>query len=181
MADEGTTEEAAVEQTATAASEGEESGAFAAQRARADAAEAKVAAFELQATEAANELQQARVAAMDEIVKARSIEPLKDDLLTWVQGPVTTESVEAALQAKGLNFVQAPVETIQFPEPAQVATAPQAPQLPVVQPVSTLGQQVANAASGQTAQTLDQAIAAAETPAEVARLMKEAGAAVSYT
>ena len=85
--------------------------------------------------------------------------------------------MNAALKAKGLNFVQegAPSTTLDVQQP----TEPVVPVQTIV-PVSKLGQQVADAASGQVTQTLDEALAAAETPAEVAALMKQAGAAVEY-
>ena len=157
-----------------------DSAPFRAAIARAEAAEAelKVIAEERQTAELA--AQQRRETALDVIVNARQIPNLKEDLLRWVEGDITEESVEAALQAKGLNFTQPTVETQVFPDAGE-GLQPTAPLTPSAVPVSTLGQQVADAASGQTAKTLDQSIAGAESAAEVAALMEEAGATVSYT
>jgi hypothetical protein len=164
------------------APEGEgDSAPFRAAIARAEAAEAelKVIAEERQTAELA--AQQRRETALDVIVNARQIPNLKEDLLRWVEGDITEQSVETALQAKGLNFVQPTVETQAFPESVIEEPQPAAPQLSVTVPVSELGQQVADAAGGQTAKTLDQQIAGAQTKAEVVALMDEAGASVSYT
>lgn len=153
--------------------EGEpESAPFRAMIARAEAAEAKLATIAQEAADAEVVAQQQRSDALEAIVNALEIPNLKEDLLRWVEGPITEESVQAALQAKGLNFVQeAAVE-----EPQPMEPPPLAPLIPV----SSLGQQVADAASGQVNKSLDDAIADAETPAEIAALMKQAGATVEY-
>ncbi len=158
----------------------EDSAPFRAMIARAEAAEAELEGIKQVQADAAVASQQVRVAALEVIVNARQIPALKDDLLSWIVGDITEESVEAALQAKGLNFVQPTVETIPLTPVVEVAT-PEAPLTVSPVPVSTLAQQVADAASGATAQDLDAQLAEADNPAEVARLMKEAGAAVSYT
>jgi uncharacterized protein YbcC (UPF0753/DUF2309 family) len=151
----------------------EESSVLKLQRQRADAAEAELAVLKQEKVDAELVAQQLREEALEEIVNALEIPNLKEDLLGWIKGEITEESVDAALKAKGLNFVKegTPIE----------APQPTAPLTPAPIPVSTLGQQVADAASGQTAKTLDQQLAEAKTPAEVNALMEEAGAAVSYT
>lgn len=174
MADEETNEGENTSEVQT-----EDSATFRAMIARAEAAEAKLEVIETEKADAALVTQQEREAALDVIVKSRGIPELQEDLLRWVKGDITEQSVEAALQAKGLNFVAPGVENIQLPAIGE--PQPLAPQTPVVVPVSTLGQQVADAASGQQSQSLQQKLDAAKTPAEVALLMEEAGAAVSYT
>ncbi len=157
----------------------EDSAPFRAMIARAEAAEAELGAIKQVQADAALASQQVRDAALDVIVNRRQIPALKDSLLGWIEGDVTEESVEAALQAKGLNFVQPTVENI--PLPTVEVVTPEAPLTVSPVPVSTLAQQVADAASGATAKDLDSELAEADNPAEVVRLMKEAGAAVSYT
>ena len=157
----------------------EDSAPFRAMIARAEAAEAELEGIKQVQADAALVSQQARDAALTEIVNARGIPALKDSLLGWIEGDVTEESVEAALQAKGLNFVQPTVENIQMPVTEE--PQPTAPLTVSPVPVSTLAQQVADAASGATAKDLDAKLAEANDPATVAALMKEAGAAVSYT
>ena len=162
-------------------SEGQgDSAPFRAAIARAEAAEAelKVIAEEAQKVELA--AQQRRDVALDVIVNARQIPNLKEDLLRWVEGDITEESVEAALQAKGLNFAQPTVDTQVFPDAGE-ELQPTAPLTPSAVPVSTLGQQVADAASGQSALTGEQKLAQADTPEEVIAHAQEAGFTVSYT
>jgi hypothetical protein len=157
------------------ASEGSpDSAPFRAMIARAEAAEAELATFKQEAADAELAAQQLRSDALDEIVNALEIPNLKDDLLRWVEGDVTEASVVAALEAKGFHLTGTePTQEVQQPE------APASP--PPLIPVSTLGQQVADAASGQAQKTLDQQIAEAQTPAEIAELMNQAGASVDYT
>jgi hypothetical protein len=163
----------------SAPEENVDSAPFRAMIARAEAAEAELEGIKQVQADAAVASQQVRMEALEVIVNRRQIPALKDDLFGWIEGDITEESVEATLQAKGLNFVQPTVENIQMPV-VEVAT-PEAPLTVSPVPVSTLAQQVADAASGATAQDLDAQLAEADNPAEVARLMKEAGAAVSYT
>ncbi len=158
--------------------EGEgESSVLKLQRARADAAEAELAVLKQEKADEVAVAQQLRSDSMEAIVNSLQIPNLKEDLLAWVTGEVTLETVDAALKAKGLNF--APTEG--QPAPVVEAQQPVAPPEFAPLPVSALGQQVADAASGQTAANLDQQLAEATTQAEVAKLMTEAGAAVSYT
>ncbi len=155
---------------------GEDSAPFRAMIARAEAAEAKLATIEQEAADAEHVAQQQRADAIESIVNDLDIPNLKDDLLRWVEGPITEESVDEALKAKGLNFVhQDVVPVIELPQPE----AP-TPTTPLV-PVSKLGQQVADAASGQTAKDLNQQIAEAKNQAEVNALMEAAGLTAEYT
>ena len=157
-----------------------DSAPFRAMIARAEAAEAKLETIEEEKQKVELAAQQQRETALDVIVNARQIPNLKEDLLRWVEGDVTEESVEAALQAKGLNFVQPGVETQVFPT-GDEAPQPTVPPTQVTIPVSTLGQLVADAASGQSALTDEQKLAAADTPEAVVAHAKEAGFTVSYT
>lgn len=152
-----------------------DSAPFRAALARAEAAEAQLKEIAEKEVIAETEAQQLRSDAVDAIVKLRGIPELAADLLRWVEGPITEESVEAALQAKGLNFVPGEL-------PAPVELPPLAPPVqPTIIPASKLGQQVADAASGAEGKTLDQKIADATNPADVAAVAEEAGFSVSYT
>ena len=142
---------------------------------RAEAAEAKLEEIETAKRDAETVVQQLRSDAMDVIVKSLDIPNLRDDLLRWVEGDVTLESVNEALQAKGLNFVQPATQPA--PEELQPEVAPITVS-PV--PVSKLGQSVADAASGAVEANLDEALLEADDAATVIKLMKEADASVSY-
>lgn len=169
MEDDGTTE--SVEPVAD---EGD-SAPFRAALARADAAEAKLEVIEVEKRDAEAVAQQLRSDAMDVIVKSLDIPNLRDDLLRWVEGDVTLESVNAALQAKGLNFVppgSLPEPQVLQPEVAEPSASPAT--------TSKLGQQVADAASGAVTADLDQGLLAADDKATVIKLMEEANASVSY-
>jgi hypothetical protein len=157
-----------------------DSAPFRAAIARAEAAEAKLEVVEEERQTAELAAQQRRETALDVIVNARQIPNLKEDLLRWVEGDITEESVEAALQAKGLNFTQPTVDTQVFPDAGE-ELQPAAPLTPGAIPVSTLGQQVADAASGQSAKTQEQKLNEAQTKEEVVALANEAGFTVSYT
>ncbi len=142
---------------------------------RAEAAEAKLEEIETAKRDAETVVQQLRSDAMDVIVKSLDIPNLRDDLLRWVEGDVTLESVNEALQAKGLNFVQP------APQPAPEELQSEAAPITVSPvPVSKLGQSVADAASGAVEANLDTALLEADDRETVIKLMKEADASVSY-
>lgn len=142
---------------------------------RAEAAEAKLEEIETAKRDAETVVQQLRSDAMDVIVKSLDIPNLRDDLLRWVEGDVTLESVNEALQAKGLNFVQP------APQPAPEELQPEVAPITVSPvPVSKLGQSVADAASGAVEANLDTALLEADDRETVIKLMKEADASVSY-
>ena len=142
---------------------------------RAEAAEAKLEEIETAKRDAETVVQQLRSDAMDVIVKSLDIPNLRDDLLRWVEGDVTLESVNDALQAKGLNFVQP------APQPAPEELQPEVAPITVSPvPVSKLGQSVADAASGAVEANLDTALLEADDRATVIKLMDEADASVSY-
>ncbi len=155
---------------------GEDSAPFRAMIARAEAAEAKLATIEQEAADAEVVAQQQRSEALDEIVNALDIPNLKSDLLLWVEGPITEESVDAALKAKGLNFVTTDEDPVtEAPQPEAPTSEPQ------LVPVSKLGQQVADAASGQGNKDFEQQINEAQTPGEIIAANEAAGTTVSYT
>lgn len=154
-----------------------DSAPFRAAIARAEAAEAQLKVIEDEKRDAEVVEQQVRSDAMDVIVKSLDIPELASDLLGWVKGEVTPATVDAALKAKGLNFVK-PGE-----QPATEDTLqPEAPEpLANLIPTSKLGQQVADAATGVAGKDLDTDLAEADDAATVIELMNKAGAAVSYT
>lgn len=90
---------------------------------------------------------------------------LKNDVLSWVEGDITVDSVVAALQARSIPVsgnVELPVES----EPKDT---------PKVGTASNVGQRVADAAGGRDQRTLEELIAKAESPEELNRVMAEAG------
>lgn len=108
-----------------------------------------------------------RTEAATDIVKSLGYEALADDVLGWVEGEVTVESVVAALQAKGLAVNIEPGEQ---PIPQDV----QEPQAPPIGQAAAVGQQVAAAAQGTDNRDLNTRINQAETREELDALMEEA-------
>lgn len=132
---------------------------------------AKVEAKELLAfkEEATEQAELARSEAADTLINGGLFpEGLKGDVLSWIEGQITAESVTEALQARGL----APSAQPQ-PPAAQPEQAPQS--------ASQLGQQVAQAAGGEGTMGVDQRIAAATTVSELNAIMAELGATRDYT
>lgn len=92
---------------------------------------------------------------------------LADDVSGWVEGAVTEESVKAALEARSI-----PLPTGD-PQPQ--------PKTPPSVSASDVGQRVADAAGGTDRRSLDERIAAAETPSELKALMEEANLVRSHS
>lgn len=116
-----------------------------------------------------------RESAVEEIVNALDVPKLKDDVLNWVEGPVTEQSVREALEARG---IVAPAEgTNQSDGDAGETSNDEAP---AGRPASSIGQRVADAASGRAEQSITERLAAAKDNAEIAAIMREVGAATHY-
>ncbi len=88
---------------------------------------------------------------------------LTEDVLNWVEGDVTLESVYAALQARNIPVPLVDDAQATTSEPAEVPSA------------SNVGQRVANIAAGKDTRSEGERIASAETPAELSDLMEELG------
>ena len=101
-----------------------------------------------------------------EIVNALGLPGLTEDVLQWVQGDITQESVFAALEAR----------SIPLPEGVDVQPKPDTSQ----PSASAVGQQVADAAAGVDGRTVEDRIADAQTPAELAAIVEEAGLSRSH-
>ena len=86
---------------------------------------------------------------------------LVDDVLQWVEGDITEQSVAEALQGRGIPLAEGTDQPI-----VEDSQAPSA---------SSVGQRVADAAAGADSRSWDERIAATENPAELAALMEEAG------
>jgi len=94
-------------------------------------------------------------------------EGLIPDVLNWVEGDMTRESVMAALEARAIPLP----EGVERPKPDQ----DQAPT------ASDVGQRVADAAAGVDGRSLDERIASAESQAELNQIMEEADLAREHS
>ena len=97
--------------------------------------------------------QSKREEAAQQIVDTVGLPALKEDVLNWVEGDITQESVVEALQARGIPLSDAPVQP---PQESQAQP-----------PVSEIGQRVADAAAGGAVKDLDARIAEAQTQEEL--------------
>jgi hypothetical protein len=159
------------DQDGTVEPKGEESAPFRDMVKQRDAAMAKLAIMEAKEADALVEAQQLRENAAGEIVNALGVPKLKEDVLNWVEGELTEQSVRAALEAKGLNLVGTPDEAPQEPE---------APSSDSNESTSKLGQSVADAAQGGAVKELGSRIVEAENADALIAMMDEAGASVGY-
>jgi len=111
--------------------------------------------------------QSARAEAAQSAVNSLGMEGLVEDVLTWVEGDVTLEKTIAALQARNIPLP----DVGEQPKPQSVETPNP----------SKIGQQVADAASGGAVKSIDERLAEADTGAEVAAIMAEAGLTRSHS
>lgn len=117
--------------------------------------------------EADTRTQSMRADAARDAVNSLGMDGLVEDVLNWVEGDITPEKVIEALQARSIPL---PDDTEQpRPEP----TARPNP--------SKIGQQVADAAAGGAVKSIDERLAEADTGAEIAAIMDEAGLARSHS
>lgn len=112
-----------------------------------------------------------REEAAKSIVNGLNLPGLKDDVLSWVEGEITEQSVIEALQAR----------SIPVPEGLQPTVDPEPEDKPTVGLASNVGQRVADAAGGKDNRTLDEQIAQAESPDELRELMEQAGLSRSHS
>ncbi len=106
-----------------------------------------------------------RAEAAKQTMNALGFPGLWEDVLGWIEGPITEQSAREALEAKSLTVNAEGAETQQS-EPDE----------PTTQSASTVGQRVADAASGLDQRSVEQRIGQAETTEEVTAIMEELGA-----
>jgi len=100
------------------------------------------------------------------IVDILGLPGLVEDVLQWVEGDITQEAVIGALEARSIPVPQDIVQ------PTPDDNQPSA---------SAVGQQVADAAAGKDGRSLDERLAEADNPAELAAIMDEAGLSRSHS
>lgn len=112
-----------------------------------------------------------RAEAAEKIMNAFSLPGLKDDVLQWVEGPITESKVAEALKVRSINV---PAE---FSEDAEqpVDEKPGAPS------ASQVGQQLAAVAGGADKRDLEQKMADASSKEELEAIMAEAGLIRSHS
>lgn len=97
---------------------------------------------------------------------------LKDDVIGWVEGVPTLESVTEALQTRGL--LKAEDATTPVVPPADAPA-------PVTESTSKLGQAVAEAALGDPVKGVDERLNATENIGQVTAIMEELDAVRDYS
>ena len=112
----------------------------------------------------------ARETSAEELMNTLGLPGLKADVLDWVEGDITEESVVAALRQRSIPLPDS-VE-----EPVDVE-----PQDKPVGRAASVGQRVAEVASGTDGRSLDEKIAAATSQREINELMAEAGLTRSHS
>ena len=135
-----------------------------------DAAELKELRLFREESETQAEL--ASALAAEGFVNTLGFPGLKEDVIGWVEGVPTLENVTEALQTRGLLTEEKPATT---PVVEPETTETKAPS------TSKLGQEVANAASGEGVKGVDERLAAADSVAEVNVIMTELDAVRDYT
>ncbi len=144
------------------------------QAARKREADNKVELKELRAfkeeAEAAAEL--ATAMAVEGFVNTLGFPGLKDDVIGWVEGVPTEESVKEALQERGI---------IKVDEATAPAVPPTETQTPVVETTSKLGQAVADAALGDPVKGANERLIATENIGQVNAIMEELDAVRDYS
>ena len=106
-----------------------------------------------------------RAEAAERIMNALNLPGLQEDVLQWVEGPITENAVAEALKSRSINVPEdfdPDAEKPQDDEPS----APSA---------SQVGQQLAAAAGGADKRDLEEKMANAATPQELETIMAEAG------
>ena len=111
-----------------------------------------------------------RQEAAKRIVDSFGLPGLTDDVLSWVEGDVTEESVAEALRQR----------SIPVPEADDVSVEPEPKDKPVGR-AAAVGQRVAEVAGGRDGRSLDEKIAAATSQREINELMAEAGLTRSHS
>ena len=112
-----------------------------------------------------------RSEAAEKLMDTFGLPGLKEDVLSWVEGPITEASVIEALKVRSIPLsdeFSSDAEQSQDEETSNVSA-------------STVGQRVADAAGGNDKRDLDQRIAEASTRQELDELMAEAGLTRSHS
>lgn len=104
------------------------------------------------------------------VVDSLNLPGLANDVLNWVEGDITEQSVVEALQAR----------SIPVPEGSKPPVDPE-PDQPKVGIASNVGQRVADVAGGRDQRTLEEKIANASSPEELSELMEAAGLTRSHS
>lgn len=112
-----------------------------------------------------------RAEAAEKIMNALNLPGLQEDVLQWVEGPITEKAVAEALKVRSINVPE------DFDPDAEqpVDDEPSAPS------ASQVGQQLAAAAGGADKRDLEQKMAEASSPQELEALMTEAGLIRSHS
>ena len=97
---------------------------------------------------------------------------LKDDVIGWVEGVPTEESVKEALQARGI---------IKKDDATASVVPPVEPQEPVTPTTSKLGELVANASLGEGVKGVDERLLNTENVGQVTEIMGELDAVRDYS
>lgn len=138
-------------------------------KARAEAQRAKE--LEARLTEVETAAQTRRVDAARQVMNTLGFPGLAEDVLNWVEGEITENSVIEALQARSLPVPDG-YKPPEGSEPTDEDTHVSA---------SAVGQRLADAAGGRDMRDLETRIAEASSPAELAALMAEAGLTRSHS
>lgn len=136
-------------------------------RAKLRAAEKALKEKEVRLSEVEAAEQTRRADAAEEIVSALGFPGLKEDVLLWVQGPLTENSVREALKARSL--ISQDSQESEGGEPQEQSKQSSQGS------ASTVGQRLADAASGADQRDLEQRINEAQSQEELRALIAEAG------
>ena len=116
----------------------------------------------------------ARASTAEELMNTLGLPGLVDDVLEWVEGDITEDSVTAALKQRSI-----PVD-VSSSDGASDA-GPQDDGTPSGVPASTVGQRVADAAANRNTSDIDERLQNAETIDEVKAIMAELGTIASHS
>jgi hypothetical protein len=138
-------------------------------KARAEAQRAKE--LEARLTEVETAAQTRRVDAARQVVNTLGFPGLAEDVLNWVEGEITENSVIEALKARSLPVPDGytPPEGTELEDDGTHVSA------------SAVGQRLADAAGGKDMRDLETRIAQATSPAELSAIMAEAGLTRSHS
>lgn len=113
-----------------------------------------------------------RAEAAEKIMDALNLPGLKEDVLQWVEGPITEKAVAEALKVRSINVPEDFDPDAEQPVDDEDSGAKSA---------SQVGQQLAAAAGGADKRDLDQKMAEANSKEELEALMTEAGLIRSHS
>lgn len=107
-----------------------------------------------------------RAEAAERIMDTFNLPGLKDDVLQWVEGPITEKAVAEALKVRSINVPEDFDPDAEQPVNDEESSEPSA---------SKVGQQLAAAAGGADKRDLDDKLAEANTAEDLESIMAEAG------